>query len=171
MENKRDEWRSWVDTTLRGHDLSYERLGNRVHNAETIANEARAEFRAIRQEIKEELRALHIALEGDAAGHPGIRQDLAALKNSQERRDRQEGFHWTFRGIIWPVVITQTVVILGLLLTSWDHIRAYVVLHEHIHQVAVIERHTKKLKAQRSRRRDPPPPPVVDEEPATGKEQ
>jgi len=125
VDNRRDEWRSWIDSTVREHEVLYERLDSRVHSAEIIANEARAEFRTIREELKKELREIRNAINGDAAGYPGMRQDLAELKGERSRKDMRTGYRWNFWTALIPVMVAQSVILIGLLIVNWGALEAF----------------------------------------------
>jgi hypothetical protein len=167
MEHRRRDDTS-LDDRVRTVELLYERLDSRVHSAETITNEARAEFRSIRDELKKDISNLRISIVGDAIGEqPGLRQDIAALKIAQTSKERREGYRWAFATAFWPVVVVQFLILAGLVLVNWDKIQEFILLHEHIHQAAVIEANTKKLKTKRAagRKPRPPPQPVKEEVP------
>ena len=54
-------------------------------------------------------------------------------------------------------ICVQSLILFGLLITEWDHIQAFFVLHEHIYQASSIEKDTKKMKAARAKKPKPKP--------------
>ncbi len=113
--------------------------------------------------LETKVREFDSLLNADSAGNPGLLKKIDKVLDNRERAEKREGYHWTFWTAFLPVVVVQLLILIGLVVVNWDHIREYWVIHEHIHQAAAIERNTKRLKARRARKPKPVAVPDPDE--------
>jgi hypothetical protein len=155
VENRRDDWRASVDERLARMDRIIR--GDPEDKLDGL-------IEAIHQ-MQKEINRFNAILNPDHLGHGGLLNDIRSLMGRRERLTAREGYFWHFA----TAVFVQFIILAGLLIVNWDHIQAYIVLHQHIHQAATIESNTKKLKAKRSAHKPRPrpvlPPPVVEEQP------
>jgi hypothetical protein len=168
MENRRGDWQNSVDERLvnlnsaqSSTDLELAKMDREIDKIDGILRgDADGDgLVATLHALQREIQKFNGLLEYDSAGNPGMLRKIDLVLNDRDRAARREGYHWTF----FTAAFVQFLILIGLLVVNWDKIREYVIIREHIHQAAAIERNTKALKAKRARHpKKPKPAPVIE---------
>lgn len=171
MDNRRDDWAASVDERLvnltsaqKSADTDLDDLRLELLKVDRILRgDPERDLDGLIEMIKEhqkEINKFNALLNPDHLGQGGLLNDLREVLGSRQRSEKREGYLWKFA----TAVVVQFLILIGLIVVNWDKIQEYVVLHQHIHAAAAIEKNTKKLKARRARKVKTKSEPATEEQ-------
>ena len=167
LTDRRGDWQNSVDASLVNLNSAQKSADANLTEIETELAEVQTEQirldRILRGDPEDNLDGLiatmrilqkdvarfNSILDPDHTGHGGLLKDIEQLLGKRERWIKREGYLWTFL----TAVVVQALILAGLVIVNWNDIKGYVILRQHIRQTEIVERQTKKAKAERDAKR------------------